>query len=193
VQAHYTNTDPALVEGGQLLLLDTNAAAATLKDGVLTVTGTPNDDQLAVTRHGQTLTVSFNGQTLGTFDGKSVDAIHLLGSAGDDDLSIGGNVQQPALIDGGLGDDIIQAGNGPSILIGGRGADRLTGGPNGDLLTGESVNLDDATLASALTTLAGPGKPADRAGALRSLFSGKLIDDGQADALDGAGARDVLL
>src|SRR5262249_33025414 len=48
VQAHFTNPDPALVEGGQFLILNTNAPTATLTDGVLKVQGTINNDQITV-------------------------------------------------------------------------------------------------------------------------------------------------
>jgi hypothetical protein len=194
VQAHYTNSDPELVEGGQLLIINTNAAKASLSGGILTVTGTVNDDNLAVSRVGQTLTVAFNGKTLGTFDNKAVISLKVFGFAGDDTITVADDVHIPALLDGGLGNDRIFAGGANSILIGGAGADQLTGGANEDILLGESTTLDDATLSSALATWAGPGNFTARVNSLKSVFApDKIIDDGALDTLDGSGAQNWLL
>jgi hypothetical protein len=101
VQAHFINADPALVEGGQLLVMNTNAARATLgSDGALKITGTPNDDSLAVTRHAQELMVTFNGQTLGVFSQKQVKSIAIDTGAGTDDVFITPNVNVAAVITG---------------------------------------------------------------------------------------------
>lgn len=59
MQAHYAISaatprgfaNPAeLVEGGQLLLINTNVATASLSGGALSVTGTVNDDRLEASR-----------------------------------------------------------------------------------------------------------------------------------------------
>ncbi|MDB5320002.1 MAG: 5-nucleotidase/2,3-cyclic phosphodiesterase [Phycisphaerales bacterium] len=101
VQAHYPNADPALVEGGQLLLLNTNAAKATLaSDGALTITGTPNDDRLTVIRHAQTLTVTFNGQSLGVFNQKQVKSIAIDTGAGSDAVFVAPNIKPTATVTG---------------------------------------------------------------------------------------------
>jgi hypothetical protein len=186
VQAHYANSDPELVEGGQLLLINTNAARATLDNGVLSITGTVNDDRLVVSRQGQALTVSFNGQTLGTFDNKQVKSINLIGSAGSDVIAIGPEVITPALVDAGLGDDDVSGGGGASILVGGAGQDSVRGGSADDVLVGGSATFADADLAS---WNAGANYNA-RVNNLRPLFGSKVIDDGDVDVLLGGGGRD---
>ena len=99
----FTNPDE-LVEGGQLLVINTDAPGATLAGGVLTVEGTVNDDRIAINRRGSAIDVSFNGTSIGTFDHKGVSAVSVLGNAGDDVLSVGRNVP-PVFFDGGAGDD----------------------------------------------------------------------------------------
>jgi hypothetical protein len=116
VQAHYpisaaaphgfSNPDE-LVEGGQLLVINTNAPKATLSGGVLTVVGTVNDDPIAVTRHARDVTVSVGGSVLGTFSSKAIQSIHVSGYAGDDVLSVSRNVHPPVTFDGGGGNNTI--------------------------------------------------------------------------------------
>ena len=116
VQAHFAinaanprgmpNPDE-LVEGGQLLLINTNVAGATLDGGTLNVTGTVNDDTLEVERHGNDVVVSFDGATLGTFDKKDVKSIRLSGFWGDDRITVKPNVQATATIQGGPGSDLL--------------------------------------------------------------------------------------
>jgi Ca2+-binding RTX toxin-like protein len=190
VQAHYTNSDPELVEGGQLLIINTNVAKATLENGVLSVTGTVNDDKISVARHGHSLGVQFNGKTLGTFDERAVDLIRIDGSYGNDVLGLDRDVQAAALVDGGAGNDVLTAGGGRSILIGGKGADLLLGGSTDDVLVGGPVDLAPGTLTLALDSWAGKGNYASRVGKLRAVFADRLIDDGTTDFLIGGGGQD---
>ncbi|HEY7120034.1 MAG TPA: hypothetical protein VH475_25825 [Tepidisphaeraceae bacterium] len=191
VQAHYANSDPELVEGGQLLLINTNAATASVQNGILSVTGTVNDDQIAVTSRRNVLTASVNGKTLGTFNAGKVDSIKLDGHAGDDVLSIGADVRSPAILGGNLGDDALFAiGSGASILIGGAGHDLLTGGIGENILIGGSLNLDPAIMNLALDTWSGRGSFESRTARLKPVFADKVIDDAQSDFLVGAGGRD---
>lgn len=191
VQAHYALPDP-LVEAGQFLLINTNAARATLDRGVLTVTGTVDDDRLSVSRKGSSLTVSFAGRTLGTFARKSVSSVRVSGINGDDVLWINENVQVPALLLGGNANDVLVAGGGRSILVGGLGTDILLGGEEEDVLLGEALSLDDAALASALNTWAGDGGFSSRAKKLETAFAGRIIDDGAPDLLVGGGSNDYF-
>jgi hypothetical protein len=194
VQAHYTNSDPELVEGGQLLIINTNAAKATLTGGVLNVTGTVNDDRIEISRQGQTLSVAFNGATLGTFDSGAVQSIRVFGYAGDDQISVDRDVHAPALLDGGLGNDRISAGGANSILIGGGGRDALNGGDHEDALLGEGTTLDDAALGSALDIWAGAGNFDARVAQLKGIFSAdKITDDGVQDLLTGGGGKDWIV
>ncbi len=190
VQAHYANSDPELVEGGQLLIINTNVANASVENGVLSINGTVNDDQIAVTQKGQKLNVTFNGKSLGSFSTKSVDSIKLDGQAGSDILTIDSSVETPALLSGNVGDDALFAGEGDSILIGGAGHDLLTGGAGQNILIGGSVNLDSSILTLALDSWSGKGSYENRVGKLSQVFSGKVIDDGQTDFLSGKSGRD---
>lgn len=72
--------------------MNTNAAKATLTNGVLDVSGTGNDDRFVISRQGQALTVTFNGQTLGTFSNKLVDSVRVSGFVGDDTLAVARDV-----------------------------------------------------------------------------------------------------
>ena len=81
VQAHYPNPDPALVEGGQLPLISTNNPSATLTGGVLQVQGTILDDEITVTRKGQTVTVTVSGEVLDTFHVKGIRTARVDGGA----------------------------------------------------------------------------------------------------------------
>lgn len=104
-----------------------------------------------------------------------VDEIRVVLCAGDDRSTIAGSVAIPALIDGGKGNDRLNAGgtggvvtggpgddmligsNGRDILIGGDGADRLVGNGGEDILIGGLTAFtdgpDDAILANQISLL----------------------------------------
>ncbi len=186
VQAHYS-LGGELVEGGQLLLMDTNVPTATLSGGVLTVQGTVNDDDISVTRHGQNLTVSVNGQTF-TFDNKKVSRLSIDAGAGSDSVSADANVQQAAILLGGLGNDSISAGGGRSILVGGAGADTLAGGSDSDIVIGGNTTAD---LTAVLDAWLANGAYKKRVDALASLLTSTTVtEDGAADTLSGGGNLD---
>jgi hypothetical protein len=192
VQAHYPN-GPVLVEGGQLLLLKTNVVTASQAAGVLTVNGSLDADTILVTRHGHTLTVSANGQDLGTFDSRTVDRIRADGGRGDDVLFVAPNVQQEAILTGGLGNDVIFGGGGRSLIIGGAGSDVLIGGSKGDLLISGTTAYDnnEAQLTSILDQWTSNHSYNARVAALRALLnSATVFDDGSTDVLVGGGSLD---
>jgi Ca2+-binding RTX toxin-like protein len=70
-----------------------------------------------------------------TFNGP-ISRIVVFGLAGGDDIEIDDNVTVPALLDGGSGNDKLDAGGGNSVLLGGSGHDKLKGGKGRDLLIG---------------------------------------------------------
>jgi hypothetical protein len=187
VQAHYTNSDPELVEGGQLLILNTDAARAELTGGgVLRVSGTVNDDRLSIEKKGNSLWVSYNGRSLGTFEWKLVQSINVAGSAGSDVIRIDGDVNTASLVDGGLGDDVVSGGGGASILVGGAGRDVLLGNSGEDVLVGDAGAFTDGDLAA---WTAG-GSYNARVNALRGLFNSKITEDNATDLLMGGGDND---
>ena len=125
---------------------------AGVMDGVLYVAGTSGDDWVQIDQacNGKiTVKASFlsscrhfrlgRRQTI-TFDLKEVERIHIALGDGNDRVTIAGNVDLPVFIDGGAGDDSLQAGRGPTTLIGGEGNDRLFGGCGDDVLIGGSGN-----------------------------------------------------
>jgi hypothetical protein len=142
VQAHYnftSTTDPSgeLVQGGQLLIINTNAASATLEDGSLVVEGTVSDDDIFVDENGKFLVVYLNGDLLGKFKKSSVQLIEVHAGAGDDRVELDHTLAIDSLLSGGLGDDILSGANGRDQLFGGGGDDQLFGRNNKDLLDGE--------------------------------------------------------
>ncbi len=119
---------------------------------MLVITGTPRSDRIQVnTQSSGNLVVRLNNQTLGTFPVAGISLITVDGLAGNDDISIGQHIDIPAILNGGLGNDILtgNAGNdlliggaGLDMLIGGAGNDRLFGGPDDDILVGGTTLFD---------------------------------------------------
>jgi Ca2+-binding RTX toxin-like protein len=195
VQAHYNPGDPELVEGGQLLVLNTNAPTATLSDGVLTVEGTINDDALAVTRWGYRMSVTDGFRSLGTFDSRHVDAVLVKAGAGDDIAIVAPNVYADAILIGGTGDDRLIGGAGTDVLIGGAGEDVLVGGFRSDVLIGGTTayDNDDATLLQILAAWSGNGSYAHRRATVGTWLNDTTVtDDGAKDSLFGLGSLDLF-
>jgi Ca2+-binding RTX toxin-like protein len=195
VQAHFNPGDPELVEGGQLLVINTDAPTAGLAGGALTVEGTIDEDALAVTRWGHTLTVSDGSHLLGTFDSRDVDSVLVKAGAGDDIVSVAPGVQAHAVLLGGAGDDLLIGGGGASLLIGGTGADGLAGGAKSDVLVGGTTahDADDATLLEILAAWSADESYAERREAVGAWLSAATVaDDGTADQLFGVGSLDLF-
>ena len=55
--------------------------------------------------------------------GPNVDSILVYAQAGDDRVELDNDLDIPAILDGGLGDDRLIAGRGDSVLLGGEGND----------------------------------------------------------------------
>jgi uncharacterized delta-60 repeat protein len=93
--------------------------------------------------------------------GNMIDRLAIYGQAGNDIIHVSLNVDLPALIDGGVGDDFLVAGRGSTlllgqdgndtlfgsykrgILIGGLGSDRIFGWNGSDLLIGGTTSFDN--------------------------------------------------
>lgn len=192
VQAHYPNGS-VLVEGGQLLLLKTNNVTASFSNGTVTLIGSLDADAIAVTRQGHTLTVTANGKTVGTYDSRDVNTIRVDGGLGDDVVFVAPNVNQSAILLGGLGNDVLAAGGGRSILIGGAGSDLLLGGSDNDLLIGDKYTGTDADLNALFGVWVGGGNYTQRATQAAALLAGKVTGDGATDLLLGGGALDLFV
>lgn len=181
-----------LVQGGQLLLVNTNAPTATLANGVLTMTGTVNDDQI-FTFGGDTLVPVINGQTLGRFSRTQIRSIVVEAGAGSDWVSLASNLDRPTLVRGGLGDDRITGTGGRNILIGEEGRDELIGRGRDDLLIANRTTRTTSQLQSALNIWAGTGTYTQRVNALRGTLVGSIINDGRNDRLTGMTGREWFL
>ena len=72
----------------------------------------------------------------GTISSAAIDRLMIFAGDGNDQVSVGSSVAIEALLDGGAGDDALQAGGGLAILIGDDGTDALTGGTRRDILIG---------------------------------------------------------
>ena len=152
-------------------------AFATLVGGVVQVEGTDGPDRITVSASGGSLTVSLNGQGL-SFNAAAVESLTIAAGGGDDSVTV--DVDQPATVFGGDGNDTILGGGGADVLLGdggddvinGRGGnDKLLGGRGGDHLFG-SVGDDS----------------------LQGEQGGDLLEGGSGnDYLEGAAGPDRLL
>jgi hypothetical protein len=113
---------------------------AGVNNGVLQVVGTDGDDQVTLNQQGNG---SFNVHAgffregpFRTFDIGGVLGIAMYFGDGDDHVTIAGNIATPVILDGGAGDDRLNAGAGPAILLGGDGDDELKGGRGRSILIG---------------------------------------------------------
>lgn len=119
------------------------AVSADLRGGVLTVLGTPHNDQVSVFRVGNTVTVRSTTLAYGSsstvtrnYAAALVHAVVLTGEGGDDRLSVAESVEAPARLDGGPGNDVLYGGAYADLLLGGDGNDVLVGRGGDDVLVG---------------------------------------------------------
>jgi Ca2+-binding RTX toxin-like protein len=153
---------------------------AVLRRGVLTVTGTPGDDRIALRlKNGDTNVIQVDAGDDGTadfsFNRAGVTKIAVSAGAGNDSVRIdevfGAFTDSiPTTIDGGPGDD---------NLVGGAGAERFQGGPGNDTVFGRRGN-DTAAMGSGDDTFVwDPGDGSDtvdgQAGTDTMLFDGANV------------------
>jgi Ca2+-binding RTX toxin-like protein len=105
------------------MLINTNAATATLAGGTLTVEGTINDDNILVAKEGGNYDVFVNDSLICSFKNNTVSQIVVNGEFGDDLIDLSKNVTIYAIIFGGQGNDVIYGSNGSNELHGGDGDD----------------------------------------------------------------------
>jgi len=185
-------------------------------EGILQVVGTSGDDHVTINQqdngkmkvHADFLH-SGSFKTFSSAEALTIEKIIAYLCEGDDHLNIAGNVDLPAIIHAGAGNDHINSGGGPSvllgevgddtliggfgrnILIGGLGLDDLVGGNDEDVLIGgRLVNGDDDALMAALAVWAAEEDSyVDRVTALDDLIT--VLDDGEEDDLVGGAGRDL--
>ncbi len=148
VQAHFPNANPALVEGGQLLLMKTGAIAglgynaasitpATTAPTALVVLGTSKNDHIEIEREGSGFEVEV-GEQEWVFTA-SIDHIFAVGYSGNDHIEIE-EIAIAASLFGGAGNDKLTGGDGNDYIDGGAGNDNIDGGKGADALRGGTGN-----------------------------------------------------
>jgi hypothetical protein len=105
---------------------------------VLFIVGTNEADRVHVVQQGNgNVVVQANFLPGGrrTFS-EPIDEIRMYLCAGDDRGTVAASVAIPALLDGGLGNDELNAAGAPAVILGGAGIDSLVGSGANDLLIG---------------------------------------------------------
>src|SRR5688500_9440928 len=110
--------------------------AATLRGGILKLTGTTDDDSMTVALNGTSIDVAINGESTSFAAADLTRGIRANGLAGDDIIQIDAGLAVPARLTGGGGDDELVGGAGIDLVNGGKGDDDLDGGGATDRLLG---------------------------------------------------------
>jgi Ca2+-binding RTX toxin-like protein len=183
-----------------------------VNNGVLFIIGSSDRDHVDLNQSGKGK-LKVNADIIGKpreFDSASVQQIICYLGEGDDHLTIANQLNIPAVIHGGKGDDHLDTGGGPtvllgdegddhlngqggrSILIGGVGKDELNAGSEEDVLIGATTNSDqnDAALMTAILTWNSPATYATRVALINGMFV--VVDDGNVDKLEGGSGQDLF-
>src|SRR5262245_32032681 len=115
------------------------AVTATVAGGVLTVLGDADRDSIRVSLDpatNQLVVLNFLTE-VGRFASPAVTSLSIDAGGGDDVVRVDRAVTQPAGIQGGDGNDILEGGGGPTTLLGGPGLDKLIAGPGPTALDGD--------------------------------------------------------
>ena len=182
---------------------------AGVNNGVLQVVGSDEANHVTVNKQGNRLykvhADFFSEGNHRTFDAATIDYIQMWLCDGDDHAKIAGNINIPASIYGGAGNDHLNGGGARNILIGGPGEDRLVGGGEDDILIGGTTDYDfnDVALLALLDEWNSGRTYPDRVSNIRTgagpilggtgfmLVKGVTVfDDGEFDKLTGSSGRD---
>ena len=156
-----------------------------VKDGELQVVGTHGNDRVDINQVGKKLYKVHADFLPGrchfaTFDVADVESIRVLLGDGNDHASIADNIDLPVVVDGGAGNDHLNAGRDPAVLIGGDGNDKLFGsGANDKILGGNGNDVIFGSCGND-TILGGDGND--------WIFGGRGND-----VLDGGNVSDLLI
>jgi Ca2+-binding RTX toxin-like protein len=181
----------------------------------LHVVGTSADDTIALDRPGgAAIRVVLNGVSAGLFSPTGRIVVDAL--AGNDTVNVSSTISRRSWVFGGSGNDVVNAassggnvllgddgddrlsgGAGRDLLIGGSGADVLGGGGGDDILLGGPTTLDGdaAALAAVLAEWSSSRSYAVKVSNLTHVLvpGATALDDGDADELRGARARDWFI
>jgi Ca2+-binding RTX toxin-like protein len=166
---------------------------ARVKDGELQVVGTHGNDWVEINEACRKLYKVHTDFLLGrchylTFNAADVESIRILLGDGNDHASIAGNIDLPVTIDGGAGNDHLNAGRGPTLLIGGEGSDKLIGSRGDDQIYGGGGN--DFILGGGGYDLLDGGSENDKI--LGSCGNDEILGGDGNDRLYGGSGDDVL-
>jgi hypothetical protein len=219
-----TDGGTSVVAGRTVTIVPAALLPDPLRPGQLAlfVGGTAAADEITVERDGSTcyqVGIETGGSEWeGTFTG-SVSRIVVYGGAGNDAVAVADDIQVPAWLYGGDGDDKPQGGGGNNVLLGGAGNDELHGGAGRDLLIGglgadylygdggddlliagtTAFDGNEAALDAVLAEWTSARSYADRVANLRGSGSGPLANGGTFLKVSGPdvtvfddGAADVL-
>lgn len=146
--------------------------------------GTPDDDLILVAALGG----------VEQFAASAVDSIHADAGDGEDWITIGPDVNKPAHLLGGLGNDRLTGGADRDTLEGGSGDDVLDGGDKGDTLDGGAGNDTIEGGAGRDSITGGLGNDDLSGGDETEVGFGDTIDGGSGnDTVNGNGGDDVIL
>jgi len=110
--------------------------------GQLQIIGTSGDDLVTVNLANGDQVIRIHASFLPPNPGyidvplAAVSSILLVLLGGNDQATLAGNMTLPAVLDGGSGDDRLNAGGGGAVLLGGTGNDFLQGNTGNDILIG---------------------------------------------------------
>jgi IPT/TIG domain/RTX calcium-binding nonapeptide repeat (4 copies) len=109
------------------------ATRVAIANHTLMVEGTAGPDRISIvpTRLPGSVRVVFDGKVLGSYG--PVAAIEVDAGTGSDTVTVDPRITLPATLDGGAGNDRLQAGFAPTVLSGGAGNNVLIGAPGRDV------------------------------------------------------------
>jgi hypothetical protein len=179
--------------------------AASTKE-MLFIDGTAGNDSIVLAGNSGSVTLTFNGTSLGNIVPPGSNPVGLVvvnGEAGDDVLDARA-LGISSVLEGGSGNDTLYGGSAPNLLVGGSGADTLYAGGAGDILIGGTTSYDSNL--TALAYIIAEWDRADvsyatRVGQLNGSLGGGLngpyllngttvFDDNTTDALYGGAGLD---
>jgi Ca2+-binding RTX toxin-like protein len=180
-------------DGYTVTVVDTPQASVDLSDGVLSIVGTDNRDDVVVSavRHSQgfDLRVTIADQPSLQVSGTAVRQIKFQGNGGDDRFE---NTSRVASIaEGNDGNDTLIGGRSNDVLRGNAGDDRIFGGLGNDDLSGGDGNDKLWGEANADTLNGGRGRDVLSGGEGKDRLSGGRFD-GASDYLSGDEGVDVF-
>jgi ELWxxDGT repeat protein len=118
---------------------------------MLFIDGTASNDTIVLAGNNSSLTLTFDGTSLGNIvpAGSSPVGLVVVNGEGGDDVLDARALGVSSVLEGGSGNDTLYGGSAPNLLIGGAGSDALYAGSAGDILIGGTTSYD-----SNLTALA---------------------------------------